>query len=387
MIDYDSLKSILPHLDPKKRLELFDRCPSLRALDRKTPIKLDSFKFDVEAPEWVRRENERGGAKFDVGAFAPITKRVIPIDLQHRNERDRKPTIQEKIKNGEDEQKLKELLITVKNADNCSNQKVLEMRIERLQYDIRNYKEQKAISELKFTDYILLTKPTVSHQREYVCYAFPIRYYLDYLIKFLFGGRTILLDSLKYVAVTNIIWPENVTIRVRRDFEVQWKDNAIYSIGYPSKNVYFRIAHLQSLNIINRLEDITFEVKEAMLEETIGNLLELWGNSIPEQARTQLIRKQFPFRTGFNTTTHRIKIAVGKIRDGKMPATRGNYRIEWERYALAEHFRREAVAQPGYMPAQLFPPELARLNPFEPALLAPRQPARLIPLVNLLPIE
>ncbi|EGT49570.1 hypothetical protein CAEBREN_10948 [Caenorhabditis brenneri] len=403
MMDYDSLKSILHCLDPNKRLELFERCPSIRAPDRKTPIKLDSFKFensyveinerkyqlgvvrhyqDVKAPRWVRRENERGGAKFDVGAFAsrfPLS-RVLRKELLLRDVRDGKPSIQEMIKNGVKEQKLKELLITVKNGDNCSNQEVLEWEINSLRNDIRRYKEQKAVSELKFTNYLLLIKPTISHQREYLCYAFPIRDYLDYLIEFLFGGRTILVDSLKYVAVTNSIWPENVTIRVRRDFEVQWKDNQIFSITYPSKNIYFRIAYLQSLNFTQRLEDITFEVKEAMLEETIGNLLELWRDSIPEQARTQLIRKQFPFRTEFNTTTHKINIAVEKIRDGKMPATRGNYRIEWDRKELSEHIRREAVVQRGYMPAQLFPPELAHLIPIEPAHLAPAEPAHLLPL-------
>ncbi|CAL2034672.1 unnamed protein product [Caenorhabditis brenneri] len=401
MMDYDSLKSILLRLDPNKRLELFERCPSIRAPDRKTPIKLDSFKFensyvqinerkyqlgvvrhyqDVKAPRWVRKENERGGVKFDVGAFAsrfPLS-RVLRKELLLRDVRDGKPSIQEMIKNGVKEQKLKELLITVKNGDNCSNQEVLEWEIKSLRNDIRRYKEQKAVSELKFTNYLLLTKPTISHQREYLCYAFPIRDYLDYLIEFLFGGRTIVLDSLKYVAVTNNIWPENVTIRVRRDFEVQWKDNQIFSIAYPSKNIYFRIVYLQSLNFTQRLEDITFEVKEAMLEETIGNLLELWRDSIPEQARTQLIRKRFPFRIEFNTTTHRINIAVEKIREGKMPATRGNYRIEWDRKELSEHFRREAVAQPGYMPAQLFPPELAHLIPLEPAHLAPPEPAHLL---------
>ncbi|CAL2052269.1 unnamed protein product [Caenorhabditis brenneri] len=109
-ISLESLQHLLQHMDANRRIEIYNRCPSLRKFEESVPLKIDSLVFEKdcvivnettyklgiirkynvgETPNYVTESNENGGLPFEVDKYGikdeldkyKVTAGDVEIDL------------------------------------------------------------------------------------------------------------------------------------------------------------------------------------------------------------------------------------------------------------------------------------------------------------------
>ncbi|EGT52513.1 hypothetical protein CAEBREN_18386 [Caenorhabditis brenneri] len=359
---------VLQFLDKNKRLELFDRCPQIRPIDRRVPIKMDYLSVEnctiqidqatyqigivrhylnnVIPPKWVRKAEATGGIQKDNG---DIHTSIF--------EQDRVPSIKEKQEKEDAEKKLLELLPKLKEDNLMYIQKSLERKVKYLQKIVRDYKEQVAISNLKYNSYIQLRRDKYDYfKHEYVLYQFPIQNAVDYIVNLLFRGRKIHMEPFTLIGTNLSIWPEKLTICVPKlDYEIQFLDGNLVSIKFPIKDVCFENLLDLEFNATRDVIRFKFEVKEKDLKPEILKILNVVEK--PESGLAKVIddikniEKSLFFLK--HQESHRSRITIKKIESRDLSPTGGDYSIEFK-YESADNDDLRNVPRPNRARRHIF---------------------------------
>lgn len=207
-----SIEAILYQMDPILRIKLSSSSPAIRFIGRGIPlryadleigdsqlmVKGSTYKIgvvreypDYDAPEYYQKEKNAGGAPFDVGTFAS------PGCLRNsiRNRRSEPPSVSYSTAIHDAKTKLDGILEYLNEFNKypvlrqCDQIGVAAKKHEAdvIRIQINAYNEQKAISELKYQEYIMLTvtdQNGVSVKTEYLEYTKPLADVWSYFLNF-----------------------------------------------------------------------------------------------------------------------------------------------------------------------------------------------------------
>ncbi|EGT49590.1 hypothetical protein CAEBREN_22509 [Caenorhabditis brenneri] len=310
---YSCWEHVLQSLGANSRLVLYIRCPGIRTIDRKIPLKLQHIKTNsnqltinsttftigvirhylggYQPPPWAQEDNDNGGVPFDVGRFQAKNN----YSAKEKLLKDSAPSDEDATRCFENRQMLQEALSKLVLERIYSKRKLLERIIKDLREKIRNYDEQLAISQLKFEYYIMLSITTDGiNSRELLCYNVPLADAMKYFAKKLIENREIIcnsvdLDREQRMCQSNFSIENNVLGNV-----IKFYDQGIKSIEFPWCNAKFE--HIQQPRYSTAPFFIKFYIPESALDTTIKSI----HNMEQPVRRKKLGREDFPLRINTN---------------------------------------------------------------------------------------